>query len=259
MTGNEASDRLPPSRLYKYRPPDLEKLADILLKNELWAAEPSTFNDPFDCFPHIDLRGTYVEALAYIDLRIARTGIVLSREKRRAKAREISKHGLGALSEETRGPGLWRDTIRRFGVVSLAVDPLDILMWGHYADHHRGVCLGFATDEHPLTLASEVRYDVERPTFRPLDPDRVGLMERILLRKARIWEYEHEWRYVRITDGAGATAFPATALRSIVLGAAIPKSVEREVRSLLARRQRPIVVERSVFDKKDFKLHRRSA
>ena len=156
---------------------------------------------------------------------------------------------------ETVGSDLWRQSVDNFGVVSFSGDALNILMWSHYAENHSGVCLEFATDSYSFDVVAAVVYKTKRPVFRPLDSDRAGLMERILLHKADIWSYEREWRYFRITEGPGAASFPSSALRSIILGAAIRPEFERVVRELVAERDEPLLVQRAKFDEQEFRAH----
>jgi len=251
----DASDDEPvPNRLYKYRRRDLGTLSSILIDSELWAASPTTFNDPFDCFPDIDLSGTYDEALAFIDLRTARTGMTINRENRRKMARDIHKRGLGSISGEG-GPATWRQSIEQFGVVSFSESCTDILMWSHYAENHTGVCLEFGTETQPISFVAKVVYGPERPAFRPLEPDRTHLIERILLHKADIWSYEREWRYLSIKEGAGKTRFPPSALKAVILGAAADEAFERALMDLIAAREVQVPVRRARFDEKTFRLH----
>lgn len=77
------------------------------------------------------------------------------------------------------------------------------LVWSHYADKHRGLCLGFdIPDDH----TKPIRYDAERlPSLIPRllagGPDSEVLMRRILFTKFRDWKYETEVRvYTDLKD-----------------------------------------------------------
>lgn len=70
------------------------------------------------------------------------------------------------------------------------------VMWAHYGDKHKGVCLGF---DVPDELPREMKYEPERlrgllDHSKPL----MGLDEQtlqiILETKFKDWEYEREWR-----------------------------------------------------------------
>ena len=243
-----------PSQLYKYRRPDLRLLSDILIGNKLWAASPTTFNDPFDCYPHVDLSGTYAEALAYIDKRIERGAINPGRVERRKLAKQIKKEGLGPIVD-ARGSDLWKETVNKFGVISLSEDCLNILMWSHYADNHKGVCIEFITENMPFCRASAVKYQIDRPVFRPLNLDRISFIEPTLLRKADIWRYEKEWRCFRINEGPGETSFQPSAIKSVILGAAAEHQFEHDFRELMASRVMQVPITKVRFDEKEFRLH----
>lgn len=63
------------------------------------------------------------------------------------------------------------------------------VLWGHYADRHRGLCLGF---EIPRTLLRRVRYvDARWPV--PAKPD-LEFVKRLLFTKFSHWQYEQEYR-----------------------------------------------------------------
>ncbi|KRB93668.1 DUF2971 domain-containing protein [Sphingomonas sp. Root720] len=245
-----------PKLLYKYRAPDIDKLRHILIDDELWASNPTDFNDPFDCFPFIDKRGTYDEAKNWIGVRQGRGAAPVGRNKRRAFAQRIAKDGVAAISEKSPAE-LWKESIAGFGVVSFAESCQNILMWSHYAHNHSGVCLEFATAHVPFKGAGKVVYDVNRPVFRPLDIDRTNLMERILLRKADFWEYEQEWRCIQIKEGPGKMPFPAAALTTVILGAAAKHDFVEKLESLITQRKTPVPIKRVEFDPEFFKVHLR--
>jgi hypothetical protein len=66
-----------------------------------------------------------------------------------------------------------RDDIQRdvdnAGILSLTERPGNLLMWGHYASSHTGVCLEFAVSVHETFFgrAQPIVYSGKRPTFVP--------------------------------------------------------------------------------------------
>ena len=88
-----------PRHLYKYRPPSIDRLQTILIKDELWAADSTTFNDPFDCSPYIDPHGTHQEAKPWISEAWQRGGISLSRRERQ-KTRQTVRENWCILTED---------------------------------------------------------------------------------------------------------------------------------------------------------------
>lgn len=146
-----------------------------------------------------------------------------------------------------------RDVLAVTGVVSLAERADDMLMWGYYADSHRGYCLEFSTDKEPFLLANRVKYAEERPVFRLFDTDRTGLMERLLLQKASFWQHEREWRIARM-QGVGPMEFAPECLTAIILGANISRDEESTLRQMASGQKHPIAIKRASLDERTFKL-----
>ncbi|WP_339118374.1 DUF2971 domain-containing protein [Halomonas sp. BMC6] len=137
--------------------------------------------------------------------------------------------------------------VQSVGIYSLSKTPRDALLWSHYADGHRGVCLGFETEELDIErvfISDHVEYR-DQPAYkdiflelveelgsfvRPWDghnySDELGdefytqqlsrLMRGNLLVKSQKWQYEQEYRLV--SGEAGLHTFPPQALKEIVLG-----------------------------------------
>jgi hypothetical protein len=63
------------------------------------------------------------------------------------------------------------------------------LMWSHYADRHKGLCLGF---DVPDTIVREVKYTTVRPKLgKNISEDEIASL---LYLKYAGWSYEKEWR-----------------------------------------------------------------
>lgn len=90
----------------------------------------------------------------------------------------------------------YRDMIDSFGIVSLAENPDNLLLWAHYASNHYGMCLGFEWDETGLPPAEEVIYQNRYRTFEYYSHTEAELAAISLLQKSADWAYEREWRSV---------------------------------------------------------------
>ena len=70
------------------------------------------------------------------------------------------------------------------------------LLWGHYADKHTGIALGFDVPDHLLSevlyTSQRVRIDVDSKTKRPNLNE--ALVNRLLRTKFVDWKYENEYR-----------------------------------------------------------------
>lgn len=70
------------------------------------------------------------------------------------------------------------------------------LLWSHYADRHRGVCLSFDVPDHFL---GRVEYARDRISDFPIIDE--ALVRRLLLTKFAHWSYESEYRlFVALED-----------------------------------------------------------
>lgn len=82
------------------------------------------------------------------------------------------------------------------GLLCFGADWSNAVMWSHYADRHKGICLGFDVRK---TLLQEVRYEDERIRValgRNADPANLApeLQRQISCTKAKAWAYEEEFR-----------------------------------------------------------------
>lgn len=111
------------------------------------------------------------------------------------------------------------------------------IMWSHYADRHRGVCLGFdVSDSHTISI----QYAEQRVSFTE---DMLGQhdaekhMMRFLGTKHSAWAYEDEVRVIcdldEVDDGMYFHSFDDDiALREVLMGVRCAESEVREVTEL---------------------------
>jgi hypothetical protein len=103
----------------------------------------------------------------------------------------------------------------------------NILMWSHYADGHRGLCLQFNTGIDLFNKVFMVKYSNSYPN---LDFVKLIMMEKHekiseemltpLLTKYTCWEYEREWRAFHKIPNT-LYGYGATGLRSVFFGTSI--------------------------------------
>jgi len=102
-----------------------------------------------------------------------------------------------------------RDAVaKEFGTISFSRSSRNPLLWAHYGDKHRGICLGFDIDDDHI---NEVNYFPERMTAT-VDMEKefgglnVEFVENLLCSKYLGWSYEDEVRVIvplEIKDSAG--------------------------------------------------------
>jgi hypothetical protein len=237
-----ASAALPP-RLYKYQPFNPQTLAN-LKQASIWFSAPVAFNDPFDCaLPVVDSArltdADFQRALAYVlerremspelKAQMCPDGIPTP------KFRETIIKSVTEIFAERR-----KIQLEQRGVACFSAKPLDIMMWSHYADGHRGFCLEFTAAIEPFSKARQVRYHEDFPYVNPVsllvedstDGDN-ELLVAMVLTKAPCWQYEEEWRLMHM-EASKLYTYDYSALTGIYFGAAMP-FVHKEILSLVLR------------------------
>jgi hypothetical protein len=214
-----------------------ERTKRILTESILHFANPSTFNDPFDCKVHY-LPSFSVEELRrqHVD-RIKRRMPDLNRRQRREKA----THDMKAMEPEkflrqvTDG---FQNAVNGVGILSLSATDRNILLWSHYAAGHTGLCLKFvATDQTPFFGgALPVNYVSSYPEI-PITSQGDKQIDAFLLTKAIDWRYEEEYRIIDHDHGAGDKTFPAELLVGVILGARMTPNEKTAVVEWISERK----------------------
>jgi len=170
----------------------------IICESELWFAKPSEFNDPFECQAKINI------------------------DEFREKLPNLGEEHVPDLIENYRAD--IRESLR---VLSLSELNDDLLMWGHYGDCHRGLCIGFdvTTEGQWFGSSKPVVYSSELPIISG-DPE--SIFESVALSKAANWAYEKEWRVAEF-DCEQARKFPNELLVEIIFGCDISDADRLEV------------------------------
>ena len=138
------------------------------------------------------------------------------------------------------------ELLRRYdrGVFSLAERANCPLMWSHYGDQHHGICLGYSVPEDAAGDLHKMKYGGSRlvqasDVSAMLNGDETAqrrVDDAVLLKKARPWAYEREWRLL----GARGTQHSPLELEEVVFGMRCPSAVMFGVIQALAGRDRPV-------------------
>lgn len=191
-----------PKYLYKYKPipsadnsEEQDRFEDIILRNKLFFASPKNFNDPFDCqiVPNIpndkkQIFKSYVELLKSSKKKYSES----------LKLRSEHKNILNKLPNpkqhfENEIKALLKEYMRVF---CLSEDGASVPMYAHYANDHRGCCLKFQADKGFFSAARKVHYNSDYPSVDYLGST-AEERSKVLLTKAKCWEYEKEWRLIK--------------------------------------------------------------
>lgn len=263
----------PPKRLYKYRSfSDLT--LGMLVDDTVYYADPATFNDPLDtkpalstdveapvlgsCLTQMIETRTHAElsaAAKTIRYRGPKTLDHIAQQSRKAAERLLADirynatNPLYEMDDPERfllGQNVQEELLRRYGkgVFSLAERANCPLMWSHYGDQHRGLCLGYSVPPAAAADVHKIRYGGSRlvqasDVAAMLGGDDVArrrVDEAVLLKKAQPWAYEREWRLI----GPRGEQDSPLELEEIVFGMRCPAAVMYTVIQALEKRDRSV-------------------
>ncbi len=190
--------------LFRFRNID-KNLIDSLVKSTLYFAHPKQLNDPFDC--RVDIRAAAESALLKLS---------------GSKKENLSKiAGLDGYFDKI------QKDVANAGVCSFSV-VLDnsqesvlesSLLWSHYANNHRGLCLTYDFPEpfindrsNEITGIPDVEYGDSLLTYWFVDnvpgynnlnheAFTTEIIKKALTIKSSCWEYEREVRIIRRKRG----------------------------------------------------------
>ena len=261
-----------PKKVYKYR--DFSLLTvDSLCHDKMFFSDPAAFNDPLDCLPTVEADSTPEELRILLSELITRrifTKSISLLNKTNIQGKSAEKHASNlayrAASDELKNISYhstnpeydcsqkeaerWlltleieSELLKRYdkGVCCFSSVYKNPLLWSHYADQHRGMCIGYDLIRNPEPCIHKVIYGGSRIVKTSLimkavidrDPEANEILDQnILLKKASQWRYEREWR---LLDQRGLLDSPLR-LREITFGMKCPESVKHSIISALESR-----------------------
>lgn len=268
-----ASNQHPPKLLYKYRGFSNLTLS-LLIEDTIYFATPTTFNDPLDTRPTLetDIDSEALEKILFkliedrtsaemsaaakkIRYRGPKTLDHIARQSRMAAIRLLEEIRYNATNPDFEvddpvrfllGQYIEYELLRRYdkGVFSLAKRPTCPLMWSHYADQHRGLCLGYSIPEAAMPNIHKIHYGGDRLVRASVVEDmlngdeaaRQTVDNAVLLKKAKPWAYEREWRLI----GPRGNQDSPLELEEVVFGMRCDSAVKYAVVQALEKRDRPV-------------------
>ncbi len=191
-----------PKRLYRYRTFSEYSMREILLQN-VFLAKPSSFDDRFDS-----------QYISFEQPEIPR----LKSEEEIAKEKVISF--LDDLIVKDRN-AFFHNVLR---ISCFTTDCCNVPMWYYYANQHKGMCIEYDLSDLPA-------FDEAGYCFLPvIYPNR---NEEILFRKLgkrlnsdavcnaliknKDWEFEKEWRMIRISDKT-EKEYASVKIKKVIMG-----------------------------------------
>jgi hypothetical protein len=246
-----------PEIIYKYRNWTEEYHKDILIKNNLFMASPDYFNDPFDC--RIPINYTLLDTPEKIEKYVVS---FVERHKQLFLSRridlqeEINRMTIDYTNnieqiQSNYEKILFAGQNQHYGVLSLSKRWDSILMWAHYAQNHRGFCVGFweekLRESRKFDKGGPVSYNPENeyPQIHPLTEDNEDKMVdkfKETHTKAFDWKYEEEYRINKLfypeipTNEDRIITIPDDFFAEITIGLMMPNEHKNEIIELARRK-----------------------
>lgn len=200
-----------PRYIYKYRLIN-PNFWDALVNDYLWFSSFDDFNDPFDG------RLKYPKQYSKNEINyFLQTICSIHNEKKIKEKTEYLYNNQDELSEII--SSAIADQKKETKVCCFSQINDSILMWSHYADGHKGVCLEFDVIKDPATFCSlqKVNYQQEYAISNYLADSKNAILNMIKI-KSKDWQYEHEFRVILPQETDNKIYYKPEALVSIIFG-----------------------------------------
>lgn len=214
-------------KLYKYHQND-ENLEKLLKGNYVWLSKPKEFNDPFDFQYSVAVKPNDDEDIesikqSYREIEEEGHKYSMTLDEMIEEYKSNPEDYLRFLHDEL------RSQTQDYGVCCLSKAMNDSLMWAHYTNGHKGVCLEFDrfTKESGVLRVLDVEYSNEFPVLKNKEK---GIW--CLATKSKDWEYEEEVRLIR-RSGPGEYRFDKSDLTGITFGCKMDLEVIEELIKLV--------------------------
>jgi hypothetical protein len=229
---------------YKYI--DLQaSITHLLKENTFKFSNPDDFNDPFDCNEYlVDISIPTEKEREFILQAAANNKLprnIVRKQLRNIGNSKIYSEALGKKKKE-------------FKVSCFSEVSDNILMWSHYADKHKGICIGFdlahACEDYvlyPVNYISQVQ-KIDGMTNTPY------VFYHLVTVKADCWAYEKEIRAVS-KNGNPLQQFPKEAVKEIIFGCKVkPSTISSTVKEIKKIGYRNVSFYKMEIDVKTLKL-----
>lgn len=212
-------------QFYKFR--SINKwLIESIVQRTIFASKPADLNDPFDC--QVDLERLFERAIS----------LSSGEDQKFIESFYENKTFIDNWNQEISSKGVYSFSFIDSAILS------EPLMWSHYADEHRGVCLEYVLaekfiketlmsegNENSMVLCNRVEYqndgfvDCILNAPKDLQGFTRALLVKYLLTKSPSWCYEKEGRLV--LRKSGTIGLPYQSLRRVHFGL---RSSESDIR-----------------------------
>jgi len=216
-----ASGKLP-TEIYKYI-----KISDEFLNSineqQLRFVSAYDFNDPFDSQINHQTKWTKESIKEYVERKSQ-----IYNEDARKNALEMPLELFGDFFEKALAKA-----ISKIGVSCFSSTSNNLLLWSHYANAHKGICLKFdiTKDSNFFAWTLPMHYSETYPICDYVVNSKQLVTKRIITKSIH-WKYESELRTLQKT--AGNYKFNHLCLKEIIFGCKISEGEIAKVKSTLS-------------------------
>jgi len=201
-----------------------DNLEKTLKENYLWLSKPTDFNDPFDCNDNLvsfNIKEKDIENFVKTHFP----------GRRQEKRKEIRLHKKQPESFKNALKSSLSDIIKEQGICCFSRTYKNILMWSHYADRHKGICIGFnPRKSKTINLILHVSYEQDFRTVEYFSEKEEALMS-MMITKSIDWQYEEEMRIIK--DYNGRLPFEKECVQQIIFGCRTLDSDKKQIKELI--------------------------
>ncbi len=261
-----------PDKVFRYQTFS-ELSLNALCHDQLYFSDPSAFNDPLDCQPNVEsdsnvneLRSILreqiqqrIEAETLSSLSSAKVTGDAATQHAKSIAIQFAQNELANIGYHATNPDyecsvveaecriltyeIQTELLKQYnrGICCFASTEDNPLLWSHYGDQHRGLCVGYDLNRQPKPRLHKVIYGSNRLIHTSAITKAIvekkheyqEMLDRdVLLRKALPWSYEEEWRLL----GNRGIQDSVLALKDITFGLRCPAAVRHAVINALESR-----------------------
>lgn len=232
-------------------------LLESLIKRQLYFAKVEAFNDPFEGFFRLSITEDIKEQKEVAASYVSPNKEYIEKYLDKKDELEYRINKPYEFQYKNNGICCFTNEVNRFNV----------LMWAHYTNSGKGVCIGFDEDIQfthindgiesfiPKARRVEVTYIPEDspPSCHPLDPNRLK-PAKLLEIKSGAWNYEKEIRF--ICNQHGLCTFEANKLKVIYLGYNLDENQKETMYSIVNQYgYNDLDIYEITLEKNSFKLH----
>lgn len=227
-----------------------ESFARIFTEGTIYFSIPRDFNDPWDCRPcfnksALDDPQVHERTIRYLVNNGKKWNTPLS-EKEHSRREQIMRSDRKFLEwmVDQMTSAMEGAIQNQYRVYCLSPQPDSILMWSHYADKSKGLCLEFSIHNELFCSALQVQYHSRYPVFSVSDTDEDANFGP-LVSKSVDWAYEQEFRVIATehpfvfqdvpTANQGFVGLPQGALQSVIVGPLMSEPNRKLVRQVIQK------------------------